>query len=101
MWQQVLTFLQQQFDRIVSALSPGRNLLAIGQHLASSLPSDWGANGAIDSARSALGSFLTYISFLDYFINLSVVFGVLALIALAEGAMLPVRVWRFVRSFVT
>ena len=101
MWQSVLTFLQGLFQQLIDTVSPGRNLLASAQHLTASLPSNWGVSSNIGDTRAALDGFLNYIGFLDFFINLPIVMGVSVIIAASESAMLPVRIWRFVRSFIT
>lgn len=50
---------------------------------------------------SGISSLAVYFQILDYFVNMPMFGFILAVILLVESGLLVVRMWRFIRSFIT
>jgi hypothetical protein len=102
LWQRFITWLGLQFQALIDALDVTSAVLRMAGWLAGWLPA---ANPDVpvmmQEAVNALYTVIRFITWLDFFINLRVLIFGLLIVASIEALLLGVRIWRFIRSFIT
>jgi hypothetical protein len=98
----VWPWLQAFFDGVLAALSPVNAINAAAEWGSAMLPlPNTSVIGVLQQLPAAFNLFLSYISWLDYFVDLQLLVTVLFLILSTESSLLVVRLWRVARSFIT
>jgi hypothetical protein len=98
MWEVIV----KTFNTIIAQLDLMYQVkLMVGMFAAYLPPSSGDVLRMADYVLKTLDYFLPYIRFLDFFMDIHFFLGVIAIILPIEGALLFVRGWRLIRSFVT